>query len=152
MDASKRVVEHIGGDLSGNYKTIQRKADELKLDTSHMHHRGWRSGTKIPIKAAQPLEEILTKDSHYQSSKLRKRLIEEWKLPSFCMICKNTEWLGQPISLELDHINGINTDNELANLRILCPNCHAQTSTYRGKNKRAVGGIGRHKGLKTPRA
>lgn len=47
----------------------------------------------------------------------------------------NTEWLNEPIPLELDHINGICHDNRLENLRLLCPNCHAKTSTYRGKNK-----------------
>jgi predicted HNH restriction endonuclease len=50
-------------------------------------------------------------------------------------VCNNTEWNGQPIPLELEHKNGNNQDNSLNNLCLLCPNCHAQTSTYRGKNK-----------------
>jgi 5-methylcytosine-specific restriction endonuclease McrA len=45
-----------------------------------------------------------------------------------------TEWLGQPIPLEIDHIDGDSTNNSLDNFRILCPNCHAQTPTYRGLN------------------
>ena len=49
-------------------------------------------------------------------------------------MCGITEWNGQPTPTELDHINGVRTDNRLENLRILCPNCHAQTKTYRGKN------------------
>lgn len=57
-----------------------------------------------------------------------------------CQICRNTIWNGQPISLELDHINGDSTNNELSNLRLVCPNCHAQTPTYKGKNR----GHGRH--------
>jgi hypothetical protein len=44
-------------------------------------------------------------------------------------------WQGQPIALELEHINGDNTDHRIENLQILCPNCHAQTPTYRGRNK-----------------
>jgi len=48
-------------------------------------------------------------------------------------MCGLTEWNNKPISLELDHINGINNDNRLENLRIICPNCHAQTPTYRGR-------------------
>ena len=52
-----------------------------------------------------------------------------------CESCGISEWLGKPLSLELDYINGDRYDNRLQNLRILCPNCHAQTDTYRGKNK-----------------
>jgi 5-methylcytosine-specific restriction endonuclease McrA len=52
-----------------------------------------------------------------------------------CSCCSGTEWLGKPMPLELDHINGDNANNSLDNLRLLCPNCHAQTPTYRGKNQ-----------------
>lgn len=51
-----------------------------------------------------------------------------------CHSCGLTEWLNGKLGLELDHINGINTDNRLENLRFLCPNCHSQTSNYKGKN------------------
>lgn len=51
-----------------------------------------------------------------------------------CEICHNTLWMNKPIPLTLDHIDG-NTDNHLRdNLRVICPNCHAQTDTYCGKN------------------
>jgi hypothetical protein len=52
-----------------------------------------------------------------------------------CMACKNTEWMGQPVPLELDHIDGNAGDNYPNNLRLLCPNCHAQTPTHKAKNK-----------------
>lgn len=45
-----------------------------------------------------------------------------------------TEWLGQPIPLELHHKDGNKNHNELSNYELLCPNCHALTDTYRGKN------------------
>ena len=51
-----------------------------------------------------------------------------------CHNCGLTEWLSGKLLLELDHINGDNTDNRLENLRFLCPNCHSQTPTYKGKN------------------
>lgn len=51
-----------------------------------------------------------------------------------CYECHITEWNGKPIKLELDHINGVNHDNRLENLRLLCPNCHSQTETFRGRN------------------
>jgi hypothetical protein len=52
----------------------------------------------------------------------------------------NGEWNGQPLKLQLDHINGINDDNRLENLRFICPNCHSQTITYAGKNTKGVRG------------
>ena len=53
-----------------------------------------------------------------------------------CVKCGcDGHWQDGEISLEIDHINGDNTDNELSNLRYLCPNCHALTETYRGRNK-----------------
>lgn len=59
---------------------------------------------------------------------------------SACSTCGLSEWNGSPITLEVDHIDGDSSNNTLVNLRLLCPNCHSQTETYRNKNK----GNGRH--------
>ena len=59
-----------------------------------------------------------------------KENIKEYK----CECCGNTEWNKKPIALELHHVNGIKNDLRLENLQILCPNCHAFTDNYRGKN------------------
>ena len=52
-----------------------------------------------------------------------------------CEVCMNSEWMGKPIPIELDHINGVHDDCGQENLRLICPNCHAQTETYKAKNK-----------------
>lgn len=89
------------------------------------------STTKIPI------EQILVKDSTYQNTdRLRKRLVKEGYKTYRCEICGITEWLGKPLSLQLHHVNGINNDNRLENLLIICPNCHSQTENFGSKNVR----------------
>ena len=51
-----------------------------------------------------------------------------------CEVCSNDKWNGKPIPIELDHIDGDPENNDKANLRLICPNCHAQTETYKGRN------------------
>lgn len=66
--------------------------------------------------------------------RMRKRIIFEQN--NECFICKNNNWLGKPIAIEIDHIDGDSNNNNRNNLRGLCPNCHSQTSTWRGRNAR----------------
>lgn len=64
-------------------------------------------------------------------AKKRRLLREEGRK---CSVCENTTWLGQPIPIAIDHIDGNPDNNERQNLRLICPNCHAQTATFSGKN------------------
>jgi len=116
----------------GNYQTVRSVIKKLGLDISHFTGKGWSKNKQLPIK--RPLVDYLSNYQPIQSYKLKNRLIREGIFDKRCSGCNNTHWLGQPISLELDHIDGNSNNNNLSNLRLLCPNCHAQTSTYRGKN------------------
>lgn len=117
--------------LNMPFSTFKRRAIKLGL---YVPNQGGKGRSK-PNNSKIPLIEILEGlHPQYQSNKLRIRLIEEGIKEYKCECCGNKEWLGNPISLEVDHINGISNDHRLENLKILCPNCHAQTETYRGKN------------------
>lgn len=117
----------------GNYDVLRKAIRYFNLDTSHFVGQAWNKGKILPPK--QPLEKYLSNSLPLQSHKLRNRLLREGILEHRCASCRNTRWLDQPIPLELDHINGNNKDNRLKNLRLLCPNCHAQTPTYRSKKR-----------------
>ena len=120
----------------GNYKIVHKNIDLYKLDTSHFTGSAWNVGEDYRVVVPpQPLETILVEHSYYQSHKLKQRLIKENIKPHKCECCGRSQWEGYEIPLELHHINGINTDNRLENLQLLCPNCHALTDNYRSRNK-----------------
>jgi hypothetical protein len=131
----RQVLSKIGvKEAGGNYKVARDKIKRLNLDTSHFTGMGWLKG-QTHKHTTKPIEYYLTEDSYHQSYKLKLRLIAEGTKQHRCEECGIIEWRGKPTPIELDHINGNNRDNRLENLRLLCPNCHAQTPTYRGRNK-----------------
>ena len=115
----------------GNYETVKRQILAENIDTSHFTGSNWRKGRHF--QPVRPLEYYYQRD-RINTVVMRKRLITEGVLPRKCTRCRRTRWLGEPIPLELDHVNGDRTNNTKENLRLLCPNCHAKTATYRGRN------------------
>jgi ribosomal protein S27E len=118
----------------GNYASLRKWIKELKLDTSHFKGKSHgKSSRKIP------LEKILVEYSNYGSNELKKRLIKEEILKNECVKCgQGPMWKGEELTLQLDHINGEHTDNRIENLRILCPNCHTQTTTFNSRKDKAT--------------
>lgn len=136
-DSVSEVSRRLGYTPNGGvHRMIVSHVRRLGLDRSHFTGRRWQEDPRLrrgPI----PLAEILVENSRYQgNSTLRRRLIAEGLLPGHCQECGAAQWRGHPLPLHLDHVNGDHTDNRLGNLRILCPNCHALTATWCGRNRR----------------
>jgi 5-methylcytosine-specific restriction endonuclease McrA len=130
------VLRAFGLSTSGesSRKVLKCRIAELSCSTEHFVRY------KLPSKeiiTKHQLSDVLVENSVYQNrTSLKKRLINEGILEYCCAICKLSDWQGKHLSLQLDHINGVNNDNRINNLRLLCPNCHSQTTTYAGKNSK----------------
>ena len=122
---------NLGTNGGSSTDILKRRISELNCDISH-----FGSKNKQTNRAQYSLDEILIENSTYANlSRLKIRLVNEGRLEYKCACCGISTWLNKPLSLHLDHINGINNDHRIENLRFLCPNCHSQTETYAGRNK-----------------
>lgn len=130
------VLFKLGYSVKGNswgYSQVKRRMDDLNLDYSIFKGKSAVINTTKLNNVKK--EDILKENCRHQRTVLRRYVIKNNLIPYKCAICGCTEWQGKTLSLELDHINGVNNDNRLENLRFLCPNCHSQTSTYGSRNQ-----------------
>ena len=117
--------------LDIHFNTFKRIALKLGCYSTNI---GGRGGTK-PKRNSTPLGEILEgKHPTYQTYKLKLRLISEGIKINACEVCGISEWNGISLNCELDHVDGNSSNHKLENLKILCPNCHSQTPTFRSRN------------------
>lgn len=116
----------------GNVQNLKRKAKENGLDFSHFRGKGWNLGGKARNEV--PIEEWLVDGIFVKSTNLKNKLLKYGMLEYKCSKCGISKWMNEKIILELDHVDGNVLNNQIDNLRLLCPNCHSQTPTFRGKN------------------
>ena len=116
--------------LGCNPKTINPVLERLGI--SYDGNQSGKGFTKS--KHELSLLDYLANSKDIQSNKVRKKLLDEGYKEHRCECCQLTEWLNDPIPLELHHIDGNRFNNQLDNFQLLCPNCHAKTDSYRGKN------------------
>ena len=111
--------------VGGNYINMNRKLQLLNVDTSHWTKQLWSKDKQLKDYAyytkARNFKQHLIKDKGHK-----------------CEGCKLELWNGIPISLETHHKDGDNTNNEIINLMLLCPNCHSQTANYRNRKEALV--------------
>ena len=119
-------------ELGLHFNTFKKYALEFGV---YNPNQGGRGLTKPKTTGKIPTDEILAgKHPQYQTNKLRLRLIKEGIKEEKCEMCGIVDWQGERLAFELDHIDGNSRNHLLKNLRVVCPNCHSQTETYRAKN------------------
>ena len=85
-------------------------------------------------------EEVFVADSSYARHHIKSRILGGNLIEYHCEYCGlGPEWQGKPMPLILDHINGVNNDNRLENLRFVCSNCDSQLDTYKSRNRKNGG-------------
>ena len=119
-------------ELKCKQETLNRYLLQMNID-----YKGNQSGKGTTRNIRQnymPLQQYLEESKDIQSNKIRSKLLRENYKEAKCESCGLTEWLGQPIPLEVHHLDGNRYNNVIENFQLLCPNCHALTDSYRGKN------------------
>lgn len=133
------IIKSLHMRVSGNsYRTVKKYINMYGIDISHFTYDA--SHLLLSSKSRLiPLDTILINGSNYDRTNLKKRLYKEGLKQRKCELCgQGEEWHGKHMSLILDHINGVNNDNRLPNLRIVCPNCNATLETHCGKHMKKV--------------
>jgi hypothetical protein len=132
------VLRRLGVDaVGGQHAHIGRRVKTLGIDTSHfappsrMGRKLRRTPADLLVNQTSPHAHRVPGDRLKQAMRSVGRLTEER-----CALCgTGPVWLGRPLPLEVDHLDGDWRNNRIGNLRLLCPNCHSTTDTYRGRGK-----------------
>ena len=131
--AEKKPKSFICAELDCKPSTLDSYLN--KMGIKYSGNSGLRGYCKT--KQGAPIELYLNNEKQIKSSRLKSRLIKEHYKECKCERCGLVEWQGAQIPLELHHNDGNRFNNNLSNLTLLCPNCHALTDNYRGKNTKA---------------
>lgn len=117
------LLRHLGlRTAGGNYYTMKVRLHRLNVDTSHWTGQAWNKG-----------QQLKSWDKYSKTSRLKHHLVRA--RGHACEECGIEEWQNLPLVLELDHIDGDRINNDTENLKLLCPNCHSQTPTWRNRKR-----------------
>jgi hypothetical protein len=131
------VLRHLGIEVVGGHHTnITRRIKAYGIDTSHFQQP---SQIGVPKQRRAPKQILVEQEPRtarrVQSDRLRRAMTELGVVAQCAMCGTEPLWRGRPLPLEVDHIDGDWRNNRIENLRLLCPNCHSATDTYRGRAK-----------------
>lgn len=140
LDYEKKSNKFCGKSCSAVYNNTRKvlKITKCKNCETEIVRQNTYCGIECYQEAKHKLIIKKWKDEGVYNRTIRRYIIE--KFNNTCSCCGNSEWMGKPMPLEVEHIDGNSENNSEDNLTVLCPNCHSQTSTYKGKNR----GNGRH--------
>jgi hypothetical protein len=115
VESYRKCIAHFGFSTGSWWKAVKAKRIRSRPRT------GWT------------VEEALAKSRSRIT--IKRHLLRAGIIVNRCDWCGLSEWRGRPLSIQIDHVNGIRDDHRLENLRMLCPNCHSQTDTFAAKNR-----------------
>lgn len=119
----------------GAWRILKKYAEIWEISTEHFDPQAAR--LKNLKKTQKPLSEVLVTNSTYPRKDVKRRLLAEGLKEARCELCGQDEiWRGRPMSMILDHINGVRDDHRLENLQMICPNCAATLDTHCGRRSR----------------
>jgi 5-methylcytosine-specific restriction endonuclease McrA len=140
IDMKKNIDKKTFIEICKKEQSMAKAAACLKLHFNTFKKYALEYGCYSPNQSGKGIKKHINKriqniEEYSTRASVRRTILKENLLEYKCKICNIYEWNNNTLSLHLDHINGINSDHRLENLRWLCPNCHSQTGTYTGKNK-----------------
>ena len=121
--------------------SVRHRAQRLEIsptkNLAYRHTVEHKQRLREKYRAQYPNSKIFVENSTYNRASLKRRIIEDGLIDYVCGICGQLpEWNGMPMMLIIDHINGVNNDNRIDNLRFVCSNCDSQLETYKSRNKK----------------
>jgi len=131
----REVMTKIGmSSAHSSYRNLNRRIAALGLDISHFSQkdRSWGGQNR---KSPEERLVLLPEGSCRTAARLLRKALTAIGRPYECQKCGLTEWLGESITLQVDHEDGDGLNNRPNNLRYLCPNCHSQTNNFGFKNR-----------------
>lgn len=114
-------------------RILKRWQSENNIDSSHFTGLRWSKGKTVfnePRIHSKLLLSKLGPNTFLETDVLKKIMLYELHFPYECAVCKINTWQEKSINLQIDHIDGDNTNSSKNNIRFICPNCHSQTETY----------------------